>query len=53
MVKAQELIEENDDIAREYKIVMFERGIRLNHTGAIISLHKTYIDCTQFTWKFR
>lgn len=34
-------------------IIMLEKGIGLNHTGAIISFHKTYPDYTRFIQQFK
>jgi DNA-binding Lrp family transcriptional regulator len=45
---AQELMKEAPS-----NIIMLERGIGLNHTGAIISFHKTYSDYSRFIQEFR
>jgi DNA-binding transcriptional ArsR family regulator len=50
---AQKLMEENAGIVKEYGIIMLERGLGLNRTGAIISFHKTYSDYSRFIQDFR
>jgi DNA-binding Lrp family transcriptional regulator len=45
---AQELMKKSPS-----NIIMLERGVGLNHTGAIISFHRTYSDYARFIQEFR
>jgi DNA-binding Lrp family transcriptional regulator len=45
---AQEFMKESPS-----NIIMLERGIGLDHTGAIISYHRTYSDYARFIREFR